>query len=98
MATRGVGDHVAPRSWDSTNSSATLKSLGHAALVKLKSKSVYETNMRLLLEGSTVDQGLSSRWLNPSLEMAATGSPQVLPPSVDLLTEIAAKGLELLSV
>jgi len=28
-----------------------------------------------------VDEGLSSRWLNPSLETAATGSPQVSPPS-----------------
>ena len=53
--------------------------------------------MRLWLEGSMVDHGLSREWVKPSFAMAATGSPQVLPPSVEALRAMATKGLELAS-
>src|SRR5215467_9597832 len=88
---------VTPPSSDSTNSIAVRTSPGQATLLKLKSKSVYETKMRLWLEGSIVDHGLSSRCEKPSFAIEGTGSLQVLPPSVEVLIEIAANGLKLLS-
>jgi hypothetical protein len=45
-----------------------------------------------------VDQGLSSKCAKPSLATAEIGSFQVLPPSVDWFTEIAAKKFPLVSV
>jgi hypothetical protein len=45
-----------------------------------------------------VYQGLSSKWVKPSLAIAEIGSSQVLPPSADWFTEIAAKKFPLVSV
>src|SRR5215470_14548022 len=89
--------NVRPPSADATTSMATRSCVPQPGLARVSSKSVYETYMRAGFDGSMALQFLSRKWPRGwnrearTLATAEAGSPQVLPPSVDLETAIEAK-------